>query len=42
MKAAKEKRYDRTIKFLTEFAPPPASIFDLGTPNPFSKIMEEQ
>lgn len=37
-----EKRYNETIKFLTEAIPPPATILDLGVKNPFSEIMKSQ
>lgn len=36
-----EKRYQKTIEFLTKSAPPPAKVLDLGVSNPFSKIMAE-
>ena len=36
------KRYKETIQFLTQVAPAPASILDLGVRNPFSEIMEAQ
>ena len=36
------KRYKETIQFLTQVAPPPAKIFDLGVKNPFSEVMKEQ
>ncbi len=40
-KSVLEKRYDKTISFLKEAVPPPAKIFDLGTRNPLSILMEE-
>lgn len=35
------KRYEKTLGFLKEVAPAPASILDLGVKNPFSEIMEK-
>lgn len=35
------KRYKKTIEFLTQVAPPPATILDLGVQNPFVQVMEE-
>jgi len=34
-----EKRYQKTLEFLKELAPPPAKILDLGVKNPFSEIL---
>ena len=39
---ALDRRYDHTLAFLRKTLAPPARILDLGTPNPFSRIMEEQ
>jgi len=36
------RRYVRTLQFMRETLPPPARILDLGAPNPFSHIMQEQ
>ncbi|TRO65725.1 class I SAM-dependent methyltransferase [Christiangramia sabulilitoris] len=36
-----EKRYQKTLEFLKDVAPPPARILDLGVENPFSRIMKE-
>ena len=36
-----KRRYTYTINFLKEVLPPPATILDLGTRNPFCEIMEE-
>ena len=38
----KERRYTKTISFLEKVAPPPLRILDLGTENPFSKIMKQK
>lgn len=38
--AAKKRRFEKTLEFLTKTITPPAHILDIGTPNPFSKIME--
>lgn len=35
------RRYKKTIDFLKEAVPPPATILDLGIRNPFSEIMEK-
>ncbi len=35
------RRYRLTLRFMEASLPPPARILDLGTPNPFSKVMEE-
>lgn len=35
-------RYTKTINFLKEMLPPPATILDLGVRNPFSEIMENE
>jgi len=37
---SKERRYAKTLEFLTKTVQSPARILDIGTPNPFSKIME--
>ena len=37
---SKERRYKKTLKFLTKSIPTSSTILDIGTPNPFSKIME--
>lgn len=34
-----ELRYKNTLNFLTHTAKPPLRILDLGTPNPFSKLL---
>lgn len=36
-----EKRYQKTLEFLQELVPPPATVLDLGVKNPFSEIMEQ-
>lgn len=36
-----EKRYQKTIEFLTRSVPPPARVLDLGVKNPFSGIMSQ-
>jgi hypothetical protein len=36
-----KKRYQRTLRFLKEVVPAPATVLDLGVRNPFSEIMEE-
>lgn len=36
-----EKRYAKTLAFLKKHAPENSSLLDLGTENPFSKIMKE-
>ena len=36
-----EKRFQKTLEFLKQVAPPPARVLDLGVENPFSKIMKE-
>jgi len=35
------RRYEKTLIFLKEVLPAPATILDLGVRNPFSKIMEQ-
>ncbi|MGV6845186.1 MAG: methyltransferase [Lutibacter sp.] len=35
-----QKRYQKTLDFLLEVVPPPATILDLGVRNPFSEILE--
>ena len=35
------KRFKHTLEFLQKHITPSETIFDLGVPNPFSKIMEE-
>lgn len=37
-----KKRYDRTLQFVSKTLPPPATVFDVGTPNPLSAIMTEK
>ncbi len=37
-----EKRFEKTIGFLMEAAPPPLKVLDLGTRNPLSALMEEK
>ncbi len=39
---ALNRRFVRTLQFMRETLPPPARILDLGAPNPFSHIMQEQ
>lgn len=36
---AKKRRYQKTLGFLRSGIQPPATVFDLGTPNAFSEIM---
>jgi hypothetical protein len=36
------KRYQQTLKFLTQNVPPPARVLDLGVENPFSLIMQKE
>lgn len=36
------KRYQKTLEFLTQNVPPPATILDLGVENPFSLIMQKE
>lgn len=36
-----KKRYNHTLAFLQKVLPAPATILDLGTPNEFSKIMQQ-
>lgn len=40
-KKVPHKRYEKTILFLKDVLPPPATILDLGVRNPFSEIMEK-
>ena len=35
------KRFKHTLEFLQKYITTQETIFDLGVPNPFSKIMEE-
>lgn len=35
-----QKRYNKTLQFLKDTAPPPAKVLDLGIKNPFSEIMQ--
>jgi hypothetical protein len=35
------KRYKHTLAFLKEVLPAPATVLDLGVPNPFSEIMKQ-
>lgn len=37
-----QKRYKITLDFLREHVPANARILDLGTPNPFSEVMEKE
>ncbi len=37
----RQKRYKKTLRFLKKHVPTGSKIFDLGTCNPFSKIMEQ-
>ncbi len=37
-----DRRYIRTLSFLKKHAPAGSSILDLGTENPFSRIMKEE
>ncbi len=37
-----ELRYKNTLRFLTHSVRPPLRILDLGTPNPFSKLLVEK
>ncbi|MGS2738685.1 methyltransferase domain-containing protein [Sinomicrobium sp. M5D2P17] len=37
-----KKRYRITLDFLREYIPSNARILDLGTPNPFSEVMEKE
>lgn len=39
---ATQRRYTKTLAFIAQSLPAPASILDMGTPNAFSKIMQEQ
>jgi hypothetical protein len=36
------KRYQKTLEFLKQNVPPPASVLDLGVENPFSLIMQKE
>jgi hypothetical protein len=36
-----ERRYEKTLRFLTASLPPPARLLDLGAPNPLSRRMEQ-
>jgi len=35
-----ERRFEHTLKFLDQIAPPPSRILDLGTPNELGKRMQ--
>ena len=35
------KRFVKTLRFLSEVAPPPGKILDLGPVNPFTEMMQE-
>lgn len=35
------KRFRKTLEFLEEVVPPPATVLDLGVENPFSEIMHK-
>lgn len=37
-----DKRFEQTLRFLAEVAPPPASVLDLGVQNPLSALMEQK
>lgn len=37
-----QRRYNRSWDFISQSLTPPAKILDLGTPNPFSKILKEK
>ena len=37
-----EKRYQKTLEFLKDVAPPPARILDLGVKNPFTYLMKDE
>ena len=39
---ALNRRYVHTLQFMQKALPPPARLLDLGAPNPFSHIMQEQ
>ena len=34
-----KERFEKTLTFMHNYAPPPSSILDLGTVNPFSDVM---
>ena len=36
------RRFEKTLEFLKEVAPPPLSVLDLGVTNPFSEIMQKE
>lgn len=36
------KRYQKTLEFLKQNVPPPATVLDLGVENPFSLIMQKE
>ena len=36
------RRYAKTLAFLQQSIKPPAKIFDIGTPNAFSEIMQQE
>ncbi len=38
---AKKRRYQKTLDFIQKGIQPPATVFDLGTPNAFSEIMKQ-
>lgn len=37
-----EKRYQKTLEFLKDVAPPPEKLLDLGVSNPFSEILKSE
>ncbi len=39
---ALQRRYENTLRFLRSVAPPPASVLDLGPPNPLAHLMERE
>ncbi|TBW27403.1 methyltransferase domain-containing protein [Gramella sp. KN1008] len=41
-KSFPKKRYQKTLDFLKEVAPPPAEVLDLGVKNPFTYLMKEE
>jgi len=39
---AKQRRYNKTWNFMAQTVSPPATIIDIGTPNDFSRFMQEK
>ncbi len=39
---ARQRRYERTLRFLRATLPPPARLLDLGAPNPLSQILAQE